>query len=337
MWVVRPGIPDDLPDIQKLASVEGSRVSTLPRDEEKLAEKLEHSRRSFAGDAGVRNNERFLFVLEDSRSGRVCGTAGIDARAGNGQPFYNYRQDALIHASHELGVSRRVGVLYPSHGLTDSTLLCSFMIESLLRDTDAFELLSRARLLFIAQHRDRFADNMVVEIQGVRTDTGAVPFWDSLGRHFFNMDFDTADDYSGVLSKTFIAELMPPNPIYVTLLTDAAQAALGVSCDRAGKTVTVLEQEGFRRGHHIDIFDGGPVLQARTDALKSIVTCLRMKCRPSEEEHGPGYLVGAGTGPAFRCARSPLHEHLDGTAVVPVSTEVLLGIQSGDEILVAPL
>ena len=337
MWVVRPGTPDDLPDIQKLASVEGARVSTLPRGEDRLAEKLAHSQRSFARDPAVRDSERFLFVLEDSDSGRVCGIAGIDARAGNGQPFYNYRQDALIHASHELGVSRRVDILYPSHGLTDRTLLCSFMIESSLRETEAFELLSRARLLFIARHRDRFADDLVVEIQGVQAETGAVPFWDSLGRHFFNMDFDTADDYSGVLSKTFIAELMPPNPIYVTLLTEAAQAAIGVPCHRAEKTVAVLEQEGFRCGNYIDIFDGGPVLQARTDALKSIVTSLRMKCRPGEHDEGADYLVGAGTGAAFRCSRSFLHEQLDGTAVIPVSTEVLLGVQSGDEILVAPL
>lgn len=166
-------------------------------------------------------------MLEDTRAGKVQGVSGIDARAGNGQPFYNYRQDALIHASHELGVSRRVEVLYPSHALTDHTLLCSFAIRSELRATDAFELLSRARMLFIASHRSLFTDKVVVEIQGVQTQDGEVPFWDSLGRHFFNMDFETADQYSGLLSKTFIAELMPPNPIYVTLLSDAARRRLG--------------------------------------------------------------------------------------------------------------
>lgn len=337
MWVVRPARPEDLGDIQSLASSQAARVSTLPRADDKLADRLDQSVRSFRGDPGLRGEERFLFVLEDIASGRIRGTAGIESRAGCGQPFYNYRQDALIHASHELDVSRRVEVLYPSHALTDHSLLCSFTIDGELRATAAFDLLSRARLLFIARHRDRFADKLVVEIQGIQDENGEVPFWDSLGRHFFNMDFATADQHSGELSKTFIAELMPPNPIYVTLLTEAAQDAIGQAHPLARKTVELLEREGFHSGSYIDIFDGGPVLQARTDQLKTVVTSQRMEARPGEAGTSFDYLVAAGEGEGFRVALSPLSEHLDGTAVMPVGMESLLGWQAGDPILVAPL
>ncbi|WP_166257845.1 arginine N-succinyltransferase [Marinobacter salicampi] len=339
MWVVRPAQPDDAAAIQKLAAAQGARVSTLPRADEKLSEKIAWSCRSFAGDSEQQGRERFLFVLEDTSSGRICGTAGIDAHAGNGQPFYNYRQDALIHASHELGISRPVEVLYPSHALTGCTLLCSFMIESALRDTDAFELLSRARLLFIARHRALFSDDMAVEIQGVQTESGAVPFWDSLGRHFFNMDFDAADEYSSRLSKTFIAELMPPNPIYVTLLTEPAQEAIGVAHPLAQKTQALLEREGFRTGDYIDIFDGGPALQARTDTLKTVVTSLPMVLRPGEEEAEAGALclLSVNDHDRFRCVLTPLTESLDGSAIIPVAFETLLGTQPGEEVQVAPL
>ncbi|MDX1634029.1 MAG: arginine N-succinyltransferase [Marinobacter sp.] len=337
MWVVRPARPDDLAEIQSLAASQAARVSTLPQAEDKLADKLDQSLRSFQGAAGTHGEERFLFVLEDLASGRIRGTAGIDARAGCGQPFYNYRQDALIHASHELGVSSRVDVLYPSHALTDNSLLCSFTIDRELRETEAFDLLSRSRLLFIAQHRERFADRLVVEIQGVQDDQGQVPFWDSLGRHFFNMDFATADQHSSELSKTFIAELMPPNPIYVTLLTDAAQAAIRQPHALAHKTVALLEREGFQSGNYIDIFDGGPVLQARTDSLKTVVTSQRLEAVPGEVGDAPRYLVATGTGDAFRAVLSPLAEHLDGTAVMPADVEKLPGWQAGQPILVAPL
>lgn len=337
MWVVRPARPDDLAEIQRLAASQAARVSTLPRADDKLADKLDQSLRSFQGDPGMAGQQRFLFVLEDTASGRIRGTAGIDARAGCGQPFYNYRQDALIHASHELEVSSRVEVLYPSHALTDHSLLCSFTIDRELRPTYAFDLLSRTRLLFVAQHRDWFADRLVVEIQGVQDDQGRVPFWDSLGRHFFNMDFATADQHSSELSKTFIAELMPPNPIYVTLLTEAAQAAIGQPHPLAQQTVDLLEREGFQSGHYIDIFDGGPVLQARTDTLKTVVTSQRMEARAGEAEGAAEYLVATGEGESFRAALSPLGEHLDGTAAMPVTTEQLLGWQAGRLILVAPL
>ena len=148
MWLVRPAQPGDLNDILDIAGGQGPRMSsTLPKKQDALSAKIEQSTRSFAGTNKPDEPKRFLFVLEDTGTGKVQGVSGIDARAGNGQPFYNYRQDALIHASHELGVSRRVEVLYPSHALTDHTLLCSFAIRSELRGTDAFELLSRARML----------------------------------------------------------------------------------------------------------------------------------------------------------------------------------------------
>ena len=338
MWVVRPAQLEDLSDIKELASALKARVSsTVPADETKLAEKIEYSRRSLAGDPDTAGNERLMFVLEDTSTGKVRGTAGVDARAGSGHPFYNYRRDALIHASHELGVSSRVDVLYPSHALTDRTLLCAFMIAPELRGTEGFELLSRARLLFVARHRAMFAKLMAVEIQGVQLDSGAVPFWDSLGRHFFNMDFDTADAHSGALSKTFIAELMPPNPIYVTLLTEAAQAALGQPHQIAAQTCDLLEREGFQVGNYVDIFDGGPVLEARTDMLRSVIGSHRKTLRTGEEVHGDMYLVGIGEGETFRCVLSVLSEGLAETVKMPVSLQTQLHCTHGDELLVVPL
>lgn len=337
MLVVRPAQRDDLAGIAHLASAQKVRVSTLPRADDRLAAKIDYSRRSFAADPETKDRERYLFVLVDSDDGKVRGVAGIDAHAGNGQPFYNYRRDALIHASHELGVSRPVDVLYPSHGLTGHTLLCSFMIEHSLRETDAFELLSRTRLLFIARHRARFANTMVVEIQGVQTEKAAVPFWDSLGRHFFNMDFGAADQYSSELSKTFIAELMPPNPIYVTLLTEAAQGALGQPHALASATCDLLHREGFQSGCFIDIFDGGPVLEARTDTLKTVVSSHSKRVRISEVPGDGLYLVGAGEGAGFRCVLTPLGEGLQEQARMSADVQSALGCEPGESVLVAPL
>ncbi len=338
MWVVRPAQMKDLSDIKELASALKARVSsTVPADETKLAARIEYSRRSLAGDPDTTGHERVMFVLEDTKAGKVRGTAGIDARAGSGHPFYNYRRDALIHASHELGVSSRVDVLYPSHALTDRTLLCAFMIAPELRGTEAFELLSRARLLFVARHRALFAKLMAVEIQGVQLESGAVPFWDSLGRHFFNMDFDTADAHSGTLSKTFIAELMPPNPIYVTLLTDAAQAALGQPHEIAARTCDLLEREGFQGGNYVDIFDGGPVLEARTDMLRSVIGSHRKTLRTGEDSQGDVYLVAIGEAEAFRCVLTVLDEGLADTVKMPVTVQTQLSCTHGDELLVVPL
>ncbi|SFR45588.1 arginine N-succinyltransferase [Marinobacter gudaonensis] len=339
MWLVRPAKPDDLDRILDIAGAQGARLSsTLPRQGDALAYKIEHSQASFAGRIGVDDDPpRFLFVLENTESGEIAGTAGIDARAGNGQPFYNYRRDALIHASHELGVSRRVEVLYPSHSLTDTTLLCSFSIRPDLRGSDAFELLSRARILFMAEHREWFTQRVAVEIQGVQSDDGSVPFWDSLGRHFFDMDFETADQYSGQLSKTFIAELMPPNPIYVTLLSEDAQAAMGQPHPVTMGNFELLQREGFQAGCYLDIFDAGPVLEARTDSLRTLVTSHQTELHGSNDDSGETCLIAGGEGEAFRCTLSKLSETLDDAVKVPVSTWKRLERTSGDRVRIAPL
>ncbi|MFE8070782.1 arginine N-succinyltransferase [Marinobacteraceae bacterium S3BR75-40.1] len=308
MWIVRPARHEDLAGIEQLAVGQGARVSTLPQSRDKLAEKIDQSQRALAGDSELRGRERFLFVLEETDSGEILGSAGIDARAGCGQPFYNYRLDELIHSSHELDISQRVDILYLTHELTDTTLLCSFTLQPDLRDTSAFELLSRSRILFIEQNRELFSDRVIVEIQGVQDAEGQSPFWDSLGRHFFEMDFATADYYSGIKSKTFIAELMPPHPIYVTLLSEAAQDALGQPHEAAHQTCQLLEREGFRPGKHVDIFDGGPTFEAHTDELGSIKRRRLKSVKVGEASRGVKYLV-ANTGMAdFRCTLANLNE-----------------------------
>lgn len=341
MWLVRPALPDDLNQILEIAGAAGSATarlsSTLPKQRQALAEKINHSLASLAGTSAASGlPPRFLFVLEETNTGRVHGTAGIDACAGNGQPFYNYRRDALIHASHELGISSRVDVLYPSHSLTGHTLLCSFTITPELRNTEAFELLSRARLLFIASHRDWFAQRIAVEIQGVQLTDGRVPFWDSLGRHFFDMDFETADQYSGLLSKTFIAELMPPNPVYVTLLSEPAQVALGQAHELTRPNLELLQREGFQAGNYLDIFDGGPVLEARTDALHTLVTSQAKTLHGTHTQGSETCLISAGEGAEFRCTLAKAADTLEGTLKVPVDTWEVLGKTAGDEVRVAP-
>ncbi|MEC7814728.1 MAG: arginine N-succinyltransferase [Pseudomonadota bacterium] len=338
MWRVRPAQLDDLQLILEIAIAQNARLSsTLPEQETTLAERIQHSVESLRGSNPKSQPKRVLFVLENTDTGQIAGTAGIDTRAGNGHPFYNYRRDNLIHASHELNVSRRVEVLYPSHALTDLSLLCAYSLAPELRDTEVAELLSRARMLFMAEHRDWFTSKTVVELQGIQHDNGAVPFWDSLGRHFFNMDFETADLHSGQLSKTFIAELMPPNPIYVTLLSDEAQEALGQPHPLTAANHERLQREGFQPGSYVDIFDGGPVLEVRTDTLKTLVTSQIKTLHATERDDGEAALIAAGSGERFRCVLSPMADALGEDIHVPLATWHALGAGASDRVRTAPV
>src|SRR5690554_2749321 len=108
MWRVRPAKLDDLQQILDIAGTQGARLSsTLPKTEQRLAERISHAPTSPAAHA-PNAPPRILLVLENTEACQIAGTAGIASRAGNGEPLYNDRRGHQFHASHALGASRRV-------------------------------------------------------------------------------------------------------------------------------------------------------------------------------------------------------------------------------------
>ena len=76
-------------------------------------------------------------------------------------------------------------------------------------------------------------------------DHGRSPFWDALGKHFFDVDFPNAD-YLSLVNKKFIADLMPKHPIYIPLLPKDAQDVIGKVHEQTEPALKLLEAEGLR-------------------------------------------------------------------------------------------
>lgn len=131
-------------------------------------------------------------------------------------------------------------------------------------------LLSLGRLLFVAEFTQLFGNRLIAELRGSTDERGGSPFWDSLGRHFFKMDFSHADHLSGLGNKSFIAELMPRQPLYTCLLTEQAQAVIGKPHPNTEPALKILSAEGFSHKGHIDIFDGGPVIEAPVSGIRTV-------------------------------------------------------------------
>ena len=280
----RPVRRDDLAGLQRLAAAASPGIGSLRNDSDWLADRIEHSLQAFATDDDeASGEERYLFVLQDESSGRLVGCSGITARAGYGSRFYSYRNEFVVASSAALGLTQRTHTLHLCHDLTGTTLLTSFYIEPGWAAGAAPQLLSRARLLFIRQFSSRFSDRIVAEHPGVLEAGGVSPFWEAVGRRFFAMDYPQAEALAGGRSKAFIAELMPTSPIYVPLLDEAAQSAIGQLHPDGELPFDILQDEGFDAETYIDIFDGGPTTEGRLQALGSVRAAL------------PLTQVGAGT------------------------------------------
>lgn len=269
MIVLRTVREDDLEALLALAGQVGSGMTTFKADRQALTRRIETACSSFAERVAPPQRD-YLFALEDSARGVLAGVCAIKAAVGLDEPFYNYRIGTLVHSSRELNVFSRMETLYLSNDLTGCAELCSLFLHPDYRNGHNGKLLSKSRFLFLAQFARFFPEKLIAELRGYQRPDGTSPFWESLGRHFFKMDFSRADDLTAMGKKSFIAELMPRHPLYVAYLTAEAQDVIGKVHVDTAPAQRLLEQEGMHNEGYIDIFDSGPVLQARISELRAL-------------------------------------------------------------------
>ncbi|RDE18237.1 arginine N-succinyltransferase [Motiliproteus coralliicola] len=270
MRLVRPITFADLQALEQLAVVAGGSMSTLPANRDHLSEMIARTQQSLRADVDQPGEQSYHFVLEETDTGEILGVSGIDAAVGLDTPFYSYRIEQLVHASSDLQIHNRIPALHLCQDYTGASRLCSLFLAPEHRNSDNLNLLSRARMLFMACHRQRFADKTLVELQGIVDDANKSPFWEAIGRHFFSMDFSRANYLTGIQSKSFIADLMPHYPVYIPLLPDEAQEVIAAPRPDIVPVVELLEAEGFRHRGYVDIFDAGPTLELATDQIKTL-------------------------------------------------------------------
>lgn len=269
MLVVRAARTADLDAVYALARSAGPGMTTLKADRHALAARLAVAEASFRQTIAVSERD-YVFVLEDTADGAVAGISAIKGAVGMDEPFYNYRIGALVHSAPSVGVYSRHEVLYMTHDLTGCAELCSLFLHPDYRRGHNGKLLSKSRFMFIAQFPQLFTQPVFAEMRGYQNPDGTSPFWESLGRKFFNMDFQRADDLCQPGGKSYIAELMPRYPIYTGFLSNEARAVIGATHVDTVPARRLLEQEGMAASTYIDIFDGGPVLHASVRDLRAV-------------------------------------------------------------------
>jgi arginine N-succinyltransferase len=269
MLVLRTVQPTDLPQLQRLARESLVGVTSLPDDSARLRDRILDSCSSLQQNIESPGPQNYLFVLEDQTNRRLAGCSEIVATTGSSEPFYSLRNRPFTSASRELNIKHGVPALSLCQDLNGHTLLRGFHIDTALVCTPHSELLSRARLLFMAAHAQRFADAVISEIVGYSSDDGHSPFWDAVGKHFFDLPYVEAERLCGLQSRTFLAHLMPQYPIYVPMLPQAAQDCIGRIHPDGQEAFDILAREGFETNSYVDLFDGGPTLYARTVDIRS--------------------------------------------------------------------
>ena len=341
MYVVRPVELADIAALEKLAAVTMPGVHTLPRTREKIVAMVERSIASFAAHVDIPSEESYLFVLESPEAHEIVGTAAIFAAAGSNGTYFSFRNDVIQQVSRDLNISHSVHALTLCSELTGYSQLSSFYVGEKEHDAPEAALLSRVRLMFAYLAPHRFADRFFVPLAGMTDTNGGSAFWDALGRKFFKMDFlDAERTIGGARNRTLIVELMPHYPVYVPLLPGDAQAAMGQIHPSGQLAFDLLTAEGFEADDYIDIFDGGPILQAHKHSLRTITGALTRRAMAAAE--GPDrnretqvrYAIAAANETNFRAVVTHCAP-LEGqqAAALPADVMAALGIAEGDSVV----
>ncbi len=326
--VIRPVKREDFDQILTLAKQSGGGMTNLPPDPTALKPRIEFAADSFTSNPTAPNGEVYMMVLE--KDGAVIGTSAVFSAVGLDYGFVNYRINKTVHASKQLRKRIERRLLVPTHDFTGCAEVGSLFLSPDARGGGYGKFLGKARYLFIAQHRELVADPVCAELRGWRGPNGEQPFWDALGKPFFDMEFEAADVANSAMGNQFIADLMPRHPIYAALLPKAARDILGRPHDSAAPAFNMLLKEGFAYRGYIDVFDGGPLVDAKIDDIKTIKDSKTYRIgNVSDVGEAPLMLMSAGRLTTYRATRASARV-TDGAIEIGEDAAAALGVQKGD-------
>jgi len=327
---IRPVRREDFDEVLALAKQSGGGMTNLPPEPDALRARIDFACDSFEANASEPRGEVYMTVLEND--GKVMGTAAVFSAIGLDHGFVNYRINKTVHASTQLKKRIERRLLVPTHDFTGCGEVGSLFLSPEARGGGFGKYLARARYLFIAQHRKLIADPVCAELRGWRGPNGEQPFWEALGKPFFDMEFEAADLENAATGNQFIADLMPRHPIYVALLPEAARDILGRPHDNAVPAFNMLLKEGFSYRGYIDVFDGGPLVAAHIEDIETVKQSKIYKIAAiGEAGDAPLALMAAGRLASFRVTRAPAR--IDGQSMtIGAEAAKVLGVKKGDEI-----
>lgn len=334
LYVMRAAGPQDIEGFKQLREKAGAGFTSLMLDDAAMTKKLELSAESFASATDQAGPERYLLALEHIETGALAGCCGVKSTIGETPPFFNFRIIREAQSSAAVGRRFDMDVLIGVNDFTGCSEVGSLFVRPEHRVPGLGRALAQSRYLLMASAPQRFREQVVSELRGRVSPEGVSPFWEAIGRHFFRMDFSEADKLSATTDNQFILDLMPQHPIYIDLLPEEARAVIG-KCHRDGEGArSLLAWEGFAFSNVIDIFDGGPLVSAQRDAIRTKRESRRLRLRADDAAPlTKRALLAVPSLKRFRSVQARVAADDEGLRVSSATLNAL-GLASGDEALV---
>lgn len=334
-FVVRPVQTDDIKQLVDLAKQFG--LLNLPGDKKVIAQKIERSVASFAGELSKEKSE-YLFVLEDVEEQFIAGSSLILAKHGSSEVPHNYfkilRKELF---SQDLGVGFIHQVLRFQTDEDGPTEVGGLLVDRdyRRRPEKLGKQISLSRFNYIGIYPERFEKRILCELTPPLTEEGRSEFWEALGRRFTGLPYQEADLLSQS-HKEFIDSLFPQEDIYMCLLDAKARTVIGRVGDQTRPAQHLLESIGFKYLEEVDPFDGGPHYGCETQEILPIKH--GRKCKLVDFKDAAFKQQGLlGTCDSdYRCSFVS-YDLRESEIAIPAKSRALMGIEIGQELFLSPL
>ncbi len=328
----------DLDDLMSLTAQ--FYVMNLPPKKEIIKEKIARSLASFNGEIKDKSHTEYLFVAEDTESGRVVGSSLIIGKHGTKEnPHSFFRIEREEKFSEDLGVGFVHQVLKLHQDVNGPTEIGGLLVESSYRrrPEKIGRQISMIRFVYMAMFLKKFEANILCELTPPLTSEGRSEFWEALGRRFTGLPYQEADIISQN-HKEFIKSLFPQTPVYLSLLSAEARLVVGRVGEATRPAQYLLERLGFQYLNEIDPFDGGPHYGVKIKDVPLIRDGLEFEVKAGGKAKYTNIgLVGLVREGKFRGCQTPYEASDKKQTRLPEATLETLGIAEGEKVFISPV
>lgn len=336
MFFIRPLCPEDGEALWLLANQTGLGFTSLQPNKDKVDEKLDWTVKSFNQDSSI-NGKLYMFAIEDSETRKMVGVSALKSAVGANDIWYNFRILTEIKTNSSFNITIKKKMLQLVNDHSECSELCTLFLLPEYRKQYNGHLLSKSRMLFLSIFKELFHTKVIAEMRGKIDEKGVSPFWESLGRHFFDMDFSVASQ-AVLEGKKFVAELLPNHPVYLDFLSKEAREAIGKVHDQTVPALKLLKRENMKFSNCIDILDGGPLLEAETTNLRIFRDAKRLEAKITTKKlDGPLFLISNEQFKGFRCLVSKAMIDDNNRVLISKEQANQLHLTEGETLRIAPL
>lgn len=297
-FVIRPVKSTDLDGLLALAELAGPGFSSLQPDRTFLSKYIAKSVSAFA-KPDANKPQKFLLVCE-TQEGQIIGCSAVKTGTGLAEPFINFD-------SHGIGPEQYLEASARFNGATE---VGSLFLHPDYRRFGIGRYLAKVRYLLIANAPQVFHETVIAELRGVCDDHGS-PFYNHIFRERLECSFDEADKIYAGLKPDQLEWVSPIGKIYMDELPLYVRAVIGQPNPAGRGALSLLESEGFLFSGSVDLFDGGPIVSAHRDTIRTAQASKLLKasisadditaspaliCRPSLKDFraviAPGQAIG---------------------------------------------